>query len=267
MVIDFHTHVFPRQKAANILTKLLNKFDIPNFADGTLRGLMHSMQTAGIKLSLISRITIHPEQVKAVNNWLLGCRRSNILPMATLHPNQPEKEAYVEDLKKAGFKGIKLHPDYQGFYADDGRMYPFYEAAQALQIPVLFHAGLDRGLTPPFKAMPKQLLRVHRDFPRLKIVAAHMGGEDNYDETEATLLGTDIYLDTAFVLRIMDENILKRFMQKHPIERFLFGTDSPFTDQKTELQFLYNLSFLTPAQKEKIAGQNAARLMNIFKDE
>lgn len=90
-----------------------------------------------------------------------------------------------------------------------------------------------------------------------------MGGEDNYDETEATLLGTDIYLDTAFVFRMMDENILRRFFQKHPIERFLFGTDSPFTDQRTELQFFYNLSFLTSSQKDKIAGQNAARLLNI----
>ncbi len=263
MVIDFHTHVFPRPKAPDILTKLLTKFDIPNFADGTLDGLMHSMQQAGIQLALISRITIHPEQVVAVNNWLLGCRRKNILPMATIHPDQPQGVGYVEDIKKAGFKGIKLHPDYQGFYADERRMYPFYEIAQALQIPILFHAGLDRGLAPPFKAMPKQLLKVHRDFPRLTMIAAHMGGEDNYEETEASLLGTDIYLDTAFVLRIMDQKILKRFFQKHPIERILFGTDSPFTDQKTELHFLNNLPFLTPSQKEKIAGQNAARMLNI----
>ncbi len=263
MVIDFHTHIFPRQKAPDILSKLSNKADIPHFTDGTMHGLLNSMQKAEIQLSLISRITIHPEQVKAVNNWLLGCMRKNILPMATIHPDQPEGETYIEDLKKAGFKGIKLHPDYQGFYADDMRMYPFYEIAQALQIPVLFHAGLDRGLPPPYKAMPKHLRKVHRDFPRLKMIAAHMGGEDNYDETEANLLGTDIYLDTAFVLRILDENILRRFFQKHPIERFLFGTDSPFTDQKTELQFLNNLPFLTHSQKEKIAGENAARLLNL----
>ena len=84
-----------------------------------------------------------------------------------------------------------------------------------------------------------------------------------YEETKATLLGTDINLDTAFVLRIVDEKILKRFFQKHPIERFLFGTDSPFTDQKTELRFLNNLPFLTLSQKKKIAGQNATRLLNI----
>lgn len=261
MVIDFHTHIFPRSKAPGILDRLWRNFDIPHFTDGTIHGLLKSMEKAGIQLALVSRITIHPEQVKAVNNWLLGYRRKNIFPMATLHPGQPEGAEYLEDLKQAGFKGIKLHPDYQGFYADDRRMYPYYEAAQALQMPVLFHAGLDRGLTPPFKAMPEHLLRVHRDFPRMEMVAAHMGGEDNYDETEAMLLGTEIYLDTAFVLKTMDETIFRRFFRKHPIERFLFGTDSPFTDQGTELQFLKNLPFLTPSQKERIAGENAATLL------
>jgi predicted TIM-barrel fold metal-dependent hydrolase len=263
MVVDFHTHIFPRRKAPYILSKLSRNHDIPNFTDGTIDGLLNSMQGAGIQAALISRITVHPVKVDAVNRWLLGHMCYNIFPMATIHPDQPEGAAYIEYLNQAGFKGIKLHPDYQGFYADDRRMYPFYEVAQALKVPVLFHAGLDRGLKPPFKAMPGHLYQVHKDFPRLKMIAAHMGGEDNYDETQATLLGTDIYLDTAFVLRIMDEEILRHFFQSHPIERFLFGTDSPFTDQKTELQFLNSLPYLTASQKEMIAGQNAARLLNI----
>jgi hypothetical protein len=67
-----------------------------------------SFALKAIKLSFISRITLHPEQVKAVIDWLLGCQSSNILSMATLHPDQPEGKANVEALKKAGFKGIKL---------------------------------------------------------------------------------------------------------------------------------------------------------------
>jgi uncharacterized protein len=95
------------------------------------------------------------------------------------------------------------------------------------------------------------------------MIAAHMGGEDNYDETEAHLLGKNIYLDTSFVLRIMERSILHRFFTKHSIERFLFGSDSPFTDQKTELDFLLNLPFLTQDAKEKIAGLNAKNLLKI----
>jgi predicted TIM-barrel fold metal-dependent hydrolase len=93
------------------------------------------------------------------------------------------------------------------------------------------------------------------------MVAAHMGGEDNYEETETHLLGEDIYLDTAFVLRIMAPETLKRFFRKHPVERILFGSDSPFTDQEAELRYLLNLPFLSASEKEKIAGGNAAALL------
>ena len=263
MIIDSHTHIFPQEKAAIILPDLSRRADIPHFTDGTLDGLLTSMKTAGIDLSLISRITTRPEQVRSVNNWLLNCKRDNVLPMATIHPDLRNGPAYIKKLKEAGFIGIKLHPDYQGFYADDKRMFPLYEASQELQLPILFHAGLDRGLFPPFNAMPERLLNVHRQFPKLVMIAAHMGGEDNYDETEACLLGTNIYLDTAFVLRIMDKRILKRFFSKHPIERFLFGSDSPFTDQSAEIAYLWNLPFLSQDAKEKIAGKNAAGLLGM----
>jgi predicted TIM-barrel fold metal-dependent hydrolase len=263
MIIDSHTHIFPRQKAPVLLSRLLSQADIPHFTDGTVHGLMHSMQTAGIHLSLVSRITTRPEQVDAVNRWLYGLKSEKVLPMATIHPDIPAGQDYIKGLKDKGFIGIKLHPDYQGFYADDKRMYPLYEAFQDLHIPVLFHAGLDRGLTPPFCAMPMHLRNVHRQFPDMVMIAAHMGGEDNYDQTEACLLGEDIYLDTAFVLRLMDQDTLKRFFQKHPVERFLFGSDSPFTDQLTELNYLQTLPFLSQDAKDKVAGVNAAQLFGI----
>jgi predicted TIM-barrel fold metal-dependent hydrolase len=95
------------------------------------------------------------------------------------------------------------------------------------------------------------------------MVAAHMGGEDNYQETEECLLGTEIYLDTAFVLRIMDKNILKRFLNKHSKDRFLFGSDSPFSEQAEDLKYLMNLSYLNQEEKEKIAGKNAAELLGV----
>jgi len=263
MIIDSHTHIFPGHKCAAILSDLSNRSDISHYTDGSLESLRKSMKQADIAISLVSRITTHPEQVVSVNQWLHECIQDGIQAMAAIHPDIPELDVYMVALKNLGFKGIKFHPDYQGFYVDDKKMYPVYEAAQALQLPVLFHAGLDRGLPPPVHATPKRLLMVHQQFPDLTIIAAHMGGEDNYDDTETYLLGTDIYLDTAFVLRLMKKELLARFFSKHPIERFLFGTDSPFTDQSTELNYFTGLPFLTQDEKDKILSQNAADLLNL----
>ena len=261
MSIDFHTHIFPPESAPSILNQLLDRGNIRHFTDGTVEGLLTAMEKSSVNLSLFSRITTRAENIAPVNQWLRQCTREHIKPMATWHPDMPAATSDLEALKAHGFKGFKLHPDYQGFFVDDPRMYSFYEAAQAVQMPVLIHAGLDRGLPPPVHATPQRLLKVHRQFPRMIIVAAHMGGEDNYDETETHLLGKEIYLDTSFVLRIMDRDILKRFFRKHSVERILFGSDSPFTDQAVELNYLFDLPFLTASEKDKVAGKNAAALL------
>lgn len=57
MVIDFHIHVFTRQKAPNILSKLSAKADIPHFTDGTMNGLLNSMQKVGIQLTLSGKMS------------------------------------------------------------------------------------------------------------------------------------------------------------------------------------------------------------------
>jgi len=263
MVIDVHTHIFPREIGPAILSGLSSRADIRHYSDGSVESLLDSMKKAGISISLVSRITTHAERVPEINSWLLESAGKGIHPMAAIHPDVPDLENYLEKLKSQGFKGIKLHLDYQGFYADDKRMYPVYDIAQSMQIPILFHAGLDRGLPPPVHVTPRRLITIHRQFPELKMIAAHMGGEDNYEETEACLLGTEIYLDTAFVLRIMKRDTLKRFFSKHPMERFLFGSDSPFTDQATERSYFQDLPFLTQREKDRVLEENASLLFHL----
>jgi predicted TIM-barrel fold metal-dependent hydrolase len=263
MIIDFHTHIYPESRAKKVLADVSRRANIPCYADGTMQSLLTSMAQGGIDLSVISRIAVKAERVDTVNHWLQQQVREGIVPLATVHPDLPVTSGWIEDIRHRGFKGFKLHPDYQQFFVDDKRMYPFYAAMEQEGMPVLFHAGLDRGLPPPVHATPKRLLRVYRDFPGLTMVAAHMGGEDNYDETEQYLLGTGIYLDTSFVLRVMPLNTLKRFLRHHPIDRVLFGSDSPFKSPPVELKFLMSLPFLSLAEKEKIAGGNAAALLRL----
>jgi uncharacterized protein len=263
MIIDVHAHIFSDNKGEAILSDLSSRTNIPYFSDGSVKSLNDSMEKAGIDISIASRITTRPQGVKSINSWLLENMRENIPVLATIHPDMPDLEEYMDSLTEMRFKGIKVHSQYQGIFVDDPKMYPIYDSAQSLKLPILFHAGLDRGLPPPTYAKPARLINVHRRFPNLTMIAAHMGGEDNYEETEALLLGEDIYLDTAFVLRIMEKSTLRRFFARHPIERFLFGTDTPFTDQKTELNYLLDLPFLTSGEKEKIAGLNAAALLEL----
>lgn len=265
MIIDFHTHIYPEASASKTLSAVQSRAGISCFSDGTQRGLVHSMDKAGIDLSVVCSVATKAEMVSPTHQWLEKIRNRRIMPFASMHPDLTTALEEVEDLKTRGFKGFKVHPDYQGFFVDEKRVYPFYEAAQAAGMIVLFHAGLDRGLPDPIHSTPERLAKVHRDFPSLCMVVAHMGGEAVFDETERYLLGRDVFMDTSFVLRVMPSRVLERFMKKHPAERILFGSDSPWTDQGEELRFLMGLPYLSEEGKERIAGRNAAEMLGLPK--
>ena len=262
-IIDFHAHVFPEDMAEKIVSELHERAGIEYFNNGTVKGLLESMENAHVNISVVSRITTKSDQIKPINDWLLSISREDIIPMATWHPDLRVYPGTVTELKMKGFKCIKLHPDYQGFFIDDEKMFPFYEDAQESGMPILFHAGLDRGLPPPVRALPERLINVHRAFPDLKIIAAHMGGEDNYEATENYLLGKAIYLDTSFVLRKIPVNILERLIKGHSADRIIYGSDNPWNDQKGDIEYLSSLPFLSHKEKRSILFKNAAELLGL----
>jgi predicted TIM-barrel fold metal-dependent hydrolase len=263
MIIDVHTHIYPERTAARTLDAIQDRAGIRAYTDGTIAGLLSSMSEAGIDLAIVSSVATRPEQVEAMNQWLREICRPPVQRFAAMHPGLVVTPDLVSTIKAQGFKGFKVHPDYQGFFVDERRLFPFYEAAQTVGLPILFHTGVDLGLPHTVHATPQRLALVSREFPRLRIIAAHLGGQDMYTETEQYLLGRDIYLDTSFVLRKIPIDIVRRIFSKHPLERFLFGSDSPWTDQKEELDFFLSLPFLTDDVKEKILGANALRLLGI----
>lgn len=263
MKIDFHTHVYPDDIAKSTITAVCERSGIRAYTDGTLKGLKQSMAKAGIDLSVVAAVPTKPNQVDSIQKWLSSIRQPGIEALAAIHPDAPLTCEHLKTLKKQGFKGFKLHPDYQDFFVDDPKMYPMYESIAEQGMFVLFHAGVDRGLPYPIHGTPKRIAAVHKAIPELCIIAAHLGGEDVYDETLRYLVGEDIYLDTSFVLRIIPKTFLERIFKEHPIERILFASDSPWRDQKEELEFLLNLPFLSDMDKEKICFYNAARLLEL----
>lgn len=264
MVIDSHAHVFQGHAAPRVMQDMAERARIPSFADGTLEGLLRSMDDAGVDLSVISRITTRPDHTRPVNDWLAGLQGPRIRCLATMNPDLPGLYDEVSRVAEQGFRGFKLHPDYQGFFADEERMFPFYEAVRDAGMWILFHAGLDRGLPGrEVHASPARLRRVLDAVPGLTLVAAHMGGEGIYHETEEHLLGEDVYLDTSFVLQRMPVEVLERMLARHPAERILFGTDSPWGHQGGELAYLRSLAFLSDEQKHRVTCRNAAELLGI----
>lgn len=264
MIIDFHTHCFPDDMAFKVVPFLAGAAGIKPVLDGTLSGLRNSMEQAGIDYCVIQNIATKTNQTSTINDWAAKVQCSGIISFGSVHPDYSYWEDELIRIKKLGLKGLKYHPDYQRFFIDDEKMYKIYEKIFELDLIILFHAGLDIGLDPPYHCTPERLLKVIEKFPGGKIVAAHMGGYDYWDEVEMLLAGKDIFLDTSYSFNDLGREKMSRLIKIHGTDKILFATDSPWTDQGEEIKNISSLP-LTEEDKKKIFWENAADLLKLKK--
>ncbi len=262
MVIDFHVHCFPDDMADKTITTLAGAAGIPPMSDGTVGGIKASMEKAGIDKSVILGIATRPKHCRKITQWSSSIQDENIIAFGSIHPECGEWEAELKAMKEAGLKGVKFHPDYQNFFVDDQRMYQVYNKAAEMGFVMIFHAGVDLGMPKPYHCTPDRMKRVVRAFSGAKIIAAHMGGFEYWDDVERCLIGEDLYLDTSYSLHKMDREQFVRMVDRHGYERVLFATDSPWGDQSNEVKRLRSMP-LTDDAKNAIMGVNAAKLLGL----
>jgi predicted TIM-barrel fold metal-dependent hydrolase len=264
-IIDFHAHVFPDDLAPRAITQLEKNGGTRAPYNGTVQGLLASMRAAGIQQTVLQPVATRPEQVEPINRWSLSLRgRRELIPFGALHPNlSPEAlDQQIKFLKVHGFLGIKLHPDYQNFHPDEDRLEAFYRALEKSGLIVLFHSGIDLGLYPPVMAGPEHIARVHKAFPGLIIVAAHMGGYKMWDDVESYLVGHSIWLDTAYCAPDCPQRQFVDIVRAHGANRILFASDGPWGDQQENLQYLRSAG-LTDDELVAIEGKNAENLLGL----
>jgi uncharacterized protein len=262
MIIDFHVHCFPDELALKAVPALAERAGIKNRLNGTIDNLKESMKKSGVDKSVLLSIATKPSQTQKINSWSAQIQSDEIVAFGSIHPDFSDWKQELKRIKALGLKGIKFHPEYQDFYVDDERMYPIYELALSLNLIIVFHAGVDLGFQAPFHCTPDRLLKVIKAVPGGKIIAAHLGGFSYWEEVEKYLVGEDIYLDTSYTLGVIEELQLKRIFKNHGYEKILFATDSPWKDQKEEVEKINNLG-LDEEDKKNILSRNAELLLRI----
>ena len=268
MIIDFHTHAFPEKIAARTIEALIantariSDYPMKNYTDGTARGLIEAEKRAGADLAVVLPIVTNPKQTETVNRVAKETNEANcgLYSFGSLHPADPDALNWVDRLAADGFKGIKLHPEFQNVYADSDEVISICRRAEKYGMTVVFHAGRDIGYLPPVKTAPNMLLRIIDRAPDMKLVAAHLGGWMMWDEVAAKLVGSPIYFDTAFIADFIDKSLTCDIIKAHGADKVLFGSDAPWEDPAKTLEFLRSLS-IDPEDLKKICGDNAAKLI------
>jgi predicted TIM-barrel fold metal-dependent hydrolase len=175
-----------------------------------------------------------------------------IVGFAWLNPHQ--KDA-VKELKRCvndlGLRGLKLYPICQHFYPNDKKVYPIYEAAQELEIPVFFHMGANPGRTCLLKyTSPLYIDDVAVDFPDLTMVICHMGHPYMKDTIMVVRKNPNVYTDVSgpnFPFRAYSclYNGLVDAMTWGVLDKLLFATDWPLITVEEGLQTLRSVNKFT----------------------
>ena len=196
--------------------------------DGTVEHLLACERAAGMDRCVVLCAATTPAQVIPANNYARELQRTHpeIIAFGTLHPAYARWEEELHSMERGGLRGIKLHPDFQGFRLDDPRLLPMFEAAQGRFLFELHIGSAQPASSAP--SSPQQLAAIARAFPGLTLIAGHFGGYLMWDMAIEALAGLDnVWFDTSSTSPFVTPHLLRRLLDAHPLERFLFGSDWP----------------------------------------
>ena len=177
--------------------------------------------------------------------------------LGTLHPDMDNIDEEIDRIISLGLKGIKLHPDTQGFNADCENAFKIYEKIQG-RLPLLIHAGDYRY---DF-SHPSRIANIVDTFPNLTVVAAHLGGWSIFEQAVPFMKDLKCYMDISSVMPFIPEEKVSELINLYGADRLMFGSDFPMWNPAKEYESFMKFD-LTDEQREKILWRNAAKVFDI----
>jgi uncharacterized protein len=261
MIIDAHAHVWPDSIAPRVLASRPSNLDPRH--DGTVGGLIRTMDEAGIDHALTLGIANVPEHVARTNEFIGSVDRNRFTPFGTIHPAL-SNEDNLRHLRDNGIPGVKVHPLFQDITLGDPRVLDLMTALAESGIIVLTHAGAGGDEAASERGAPQQLRTLADAVPALQLIACHYGGYHRLDEAEDIIVGTNVWLETSWPpsLGDLDRTRIRTLIEKHGTDRVVFGSDWPMTDPAAEIAAVRALG-LDPVAEAAVLGRNLTRLLGL----
>jgi predicted TIM-barrel fold metal-dependent hydrolase len=317
MIVDAHLHCFRSREAAKLALGAFPFFsDYTGTVDDALMCIRKTAMTKAIMVNTIplaymwdsavrklpADLTKEQRQEKEegicetlldrlarLNAWSceMGREHPELVPTITLDPilsAEALRREVVDKVKNGGAKGIKLHPPIGRYYPNDERMWPAYQAASDMGIPVVFHCGPhphpdDPKVTVEY-ARPGHFEPLVERFPKLSVILGHMGVgpgpdwkaliEPYYQEVLALAKKgyPNLHLDASECVSdamgghgLSDDQIVELIKAIGP-DHVLFGSDFPVYDPAIVIGKIMSYPF-TDKEKRLILGENCVALFRV----
>jgi uncharacterized protein len=213
------------------------------------------------------------------------------IPTAMIDPETTTPER-VGELRDMGFVGLKMIGVRRDYDCED--YFPVYEKAQELDMPILMHlgvigGGIDYSINHPRRdeqaatmygrwleqsrvlnvsanrMRPFHLDTIANNFPRLKLIGAHLGGTGNYDEAASVARWRhNVYFDISGGATI-ERHAYERGLIGREIgyEKLIFGSDTApdkIVEHVRRWDTIFDLLDVPPDCRERMWWLNGAEL-------
>jgi predicted TIM-barrel fold metal-dependent hydrolase len=276
MLIDAHTHAFLPEDL-EVLSQRMEDMDSglpdhdPNkwqlYGRGDVNTLIGQMESAGVDKFVLLPVSGRKERVAELNRWAAAAagQHPGLIPFGILHP-QGEVEKELALLMELGLKGIKLHPFVQRFSLGTPESDHLFGLAAEAGLPILADTLFIKGLLKAKPHLdwlvesynsddstPEHLARLARAYPRLRIIAAHLGCLYGWEHIDPLMELDNVFLDISWVNGILSpEQVVSLIRRKGP-DKVIYGSDAPWRDALKFRRWFEDLS-LSPGEKDQIAA-------------
>lgn len=322
-IIDFQAHIAPE----SYLKKLSTRKDIPcvtrdgdvyNFQYGQgssyiitresydLQTKLEAMDRAGISTQVLSIIMPGAEILDvATGNDIAKMVNDEMAEIVHKYPGRflalttlplRDTSACLQEMERAtfelGFRGIMFFSNICGMPLSDLKLWPIYEAAQDLELPIFIHPtrpvmaeevkeyGLEQAVGYMFDtslaALKMIFSGVFDRFPKLKVVLPHAGSTLPYllgriDYQSANIPGSrkNISMEPGYYIKklysdtvCMSGQTLKFAYDLFGPDRLLFATDYPYVEMEPTIKLVQNMD-ISAKYKSNIFHGNAEKLLKI----
>lgn len=239
-IIDTHAQLWTKDAILSMPEKMRDGY-LRIFGDNlpSLEDTISDMDAAGVSKSVIVAIDAETIWDYRVSNELVAAsvaeNPGRLIGFASVDPHKGKVAR--RELRRAvtsdGMSGLKLLPHLIELKVNDPLMYPIYEEALELGVPVLFHMGTQFHTGTKLKyCHPLDVDEVAVDLPDLKIVIAHFGWPW-YEEALAVVhRNLNVYFNIAGWAPKRIPDFVFSYMKGPVKEKALLGSDYPLVSRQ-----------------------------------
>jgi len=205
-------------------------------------------------------------------DWLLAqphvgvSENSALLPAATIRPDAPGAAEKLKTAIALGVRMLKVHPVIMRSNTLAPESAPFWRAADAARMVVVYHTGGGGWGWTGECASPSACAALAGKYGGISLLMAHcgvFGGEDRFEEGVcAAEAHPNLYFDTTAALLPVGAARWNKALDRLGPGRVIYGNDYPWVTRDSvaeEVRFIDSLG-LSPDEMEMVLGGNLLRL-------